>query len=56
MEKVKVNNDVFVEATGTLYKAGTEHEVSDALAKRHGKNGTGYMELVKIVAEKPVKK
>lgn len=47
MPRVKIINDVYVEATGTHYKAGTEDEVSEVLFKRHGDKGTGFMKLVK---------
>lgn len=44
MKWIKFKSDLFVEATGKLYKAGEVVEVDDAFADRHGKTGTGIVE------------
>lgn len=51
MVQVKIKETFLVEATGVTYTKGETVEVSDELAKRHGANGTGMLEVVK-----PIKK
>ena len=46
MVNVEVLSDFFVEATKSHYVKGWKGEVSDALAKRHGKNGTGFIKVI----------
>lgn len=46
MVKVEILNDFLVEATSELYTKGWTGEISDALAKRHGKNGTGFVKII----------
>lgn len=49
MIRVKVIGDFFVEATSSHFMTGWVGEVSDEIAKRHGKSGTGLLEEVKPV-------
>lgn len=53
MQKVKVVTEFYVAATETLYKKDSEVEVSDALAKKHGDKGTGFLKVVKTDEVKP---
>ena len=43
MVKVEVLSDFFVEATSAHYMTGWKGEVSNELAHRHGKDGTGFL-------------
>jgi hypothetical protein len=51
MVKVEVMSDFLVAATGSLYIKGWKGEVSNQLAERHGKNGTGYLKALAKNAE-----
>ncbi|WP_285011197.1 hypothetical protein [Pedobacter faecalis] len=46
MVKVEVVSDFLVEATSSYYAAGWKGEVSNALAQRHGPEGTGFLKLL----------
>lgn len=52
MKLVKVLETFLVSSTGVTYTKGQEVEVSEDLAKRHGKDGTGFLQLVKAI--KPI--
>lgn len=47
MKWVKILKPFSVAATNTHYAKGVVVEVSDQLAKRHGKEGTGFLEETK---------
>jgi hypothetical protein len=47
MKQVKVLVGFHVAKTNTTYTKGQEVEVSDELANRHGKDGTGFIEVSK---------
>lgn len=51
MQKVRVVTEFFVAATDSLYKKGSEHEVSDSMYKKHGDKGTGFLKAVKADAK-----
>lgn len=51
MKLVKVLVGFRVKHTNTTYTKGQEVEVSDELAKRHGKDGTGFLEISKPTKE-----
>ena len=50
MVKVKFLQELFAEQTNTHYLKGAEVEVPADLAKRHGKDGTG---IIQVIKEKP---
>lgn len=54
MVKVKFKEALFAEQTNTHYLKGAEVEVPEDLAKRHGKNGTGILEIVSTPVQNPV--
>lgn len=45
MKWVKVLTPFSVASSGVAFKAGQVVEVSDELAKRHGEDGTGYLQM-----------
>lgn len=49
---VKILEAFHVAKTGVTYTKGQEVEVSDELAKRHGKDGTGFLEPIKTKVTK----
>ena len=55
MVKVKFLQALFAEQTNTNYLKGAEVEIPEDLAERHGKNGTGIIELIKPEKVKAVK-
>ena len=46
MVKVKFKEALFAEQTKTHYLKGAEVEVPNDLAERHGKQGTGLLEVI----------
>jgi hypothetical protein len=55
MVKVKFLEALFAEQTKTHYLKGAEVEVPEDLAKRHGKEGTGLLEIINESEEQPIK-
>ena len=48
MKLVKVLETFSVTKTGVTYTKDEEVEVSEELAKRHGKDGTGFLQPIKV--------
>lgn len=55
MVKVKFLEALFAEQTNTHYLKGAEVEVPADLAERHGKDGTGLLELMDNIPDRSEK-
>lgn len=55
MVKVKFLEALFAEQTNTHYLKGAEVKVPADLAERHGKDGTGILEIIEDIPEKAEK-